>query len=322
MWARAALAVLEGVITCLAFYNPPDIGWSIGNSVPIIAKSGIVTLFDRLISNTSLDHENLLSTQYKVGIGDPLIGVFVCRKFLRLPNCDALFVGSGARANAVLTRQPCIPISIWRRINDQQWVIQLDDSAKSRLISNIAIRDGQIDFLQPANKVRGTLYDRNPWLDPGTLLDSHSLVGPYQRAILKSTDSGGDNGEYGYPYGRVGRSTGKTICGFFIFALGAALMKLAFYFGDAPRPQRDDRWLTCGTGLIAVLRIGQGTILALSGNWLRALQTRIRGSVHPGILLHDRHSHLPVGIHADAGPGGVNCKRSEGIIGQIARLTR
>jgi hypothetical protein len=85
---------------------------------------------------------------------------------------------------------------------------------------------------------------------------------------LRDTYSSRDEGEYGDP-DRSGRgSTRRAILGGFLFAFGAALMKLAFYFGDTPRQQGNDRWLTCGAGCCAGLLIAQGTVLVLTGNWL------------------------------------------------------
>ena len=104
--------------------------------------------------------------------------------------------------------------------------------------------------------------------DPRTPRGLHFVQLAMHRTILKTANSSADDSQYSYPYSGISRSPGKSILGIFLLVLGATLMKLAFYFGDTPRPQRDDRWLTWGIGCIAALLIAQGTILALSSNWL------------------------------------------------------
>jgi hypothetical protein len=106
--------------------------------------------------------------------------------------------------------------------------------------------------------------DRNP----RTLFGLHFIQLPLYSAILHETDGSSYDGENGYANGRSRGSTGKTILGVFFFAVGSALMRFAFYFGDDPKPELGERLLTWGTGIVAGLLISQGTILALSGNWL------------------------------------------------------
>jgi len=97
-------------------------------------------------------------------------------------------------------------------------------------------------------------------------LHSNQLV--TEGAVLKNANSNGYESRTRYDHRGPSRSMGKTILGFFLLALGFPLLALAFYFDDTPRPQREDRWLTWGTGLVAGLLIAQGTALALSENWL------------------------------------------------------
>jgi hypothetical protein len=51
-------------------------------------------------------------------------------------------------------------------------------------------------------------------------------------AKSNATNSGSDNCQYGYCNRGIGRSAPKTILGAFLLVFGAALMKLAFYFGN------------------------------------------------------------------------------------------
>ena len=67
-----------------------------------------------------------------------------------------------------------------------------------------------------------------------------------KREILEGTYKDCDDGKYGDPDSRRGRSAGRTILGGFLLVLSAALMKVAFHFEDTPRPQRNDWWLTWG----------------------------------------------------------------------------
>lgn len=112
-------------------------------------------------------------------------------------------------------------------------------------------------------------------IDPWALIVFHGFELPLHNGqlslegtVLESPYADNNEGQDGYPKGRVSRSAPKTILGVFFLALGAAIMKIAFYFGDAPRPKRNDRRLMWGMGTVAAFMIGQGTILALSGNWL------------------------------------------------------
>jgi hypothetical protein len=111
--------------------------------------------------------------------------------------------------------------------------------------------------------------DSNLWgAYPRTLFVSHLGELTIERQVLQHPNNRSNDSQNSNPDGGNSCSSGKTILGIFVFAIGAALMKLAFYFGDAPWPQRNDRWLTWGTGAFAVALIGQGTILVLTGNWL------------------------------------------------------
>lgn len=85
---------------------------------------------------------------------------------------------------------------------------------------------------------------------------------------LRDRNSGRDYGKNSDYPGSIGSYSGRPFLGALLLAFGAALMKIAFYFGDTPRPQRNDRWLTWGTGIVAALMICQGVVLALTGNWL------------------------------------------------------
>jgi hypothetical protein len=105
-------------------------------------------------------------------------------------------------------------------------------------------------------------------IDPRPLLIAHFADLIFQRKELKPANNRSNDGQGGNGDGSIGRSAGKTILGVFIFALGAALLKVAFYFGDTPRPKRNDRWLPWGTGAFAVALIGQGAFLTMTGNWL------------------------------------------------------
>jgi hypothetical protein len=99
-------------------------------------------------------------------------------------------------------------------------------------------------------------------------LPLHDRQLPIKRMVLEATYNSSYDSGTGNDYRSPSRSTGKAILGLFFLAVGLPLLNLAFYFGDTPRPQRDDRWLTWGTGFVAGLLIAQGTVLALSENWL------------------------------------------------------
>jgi hypothetical protein len=85
---------------------------------------------------------------------------------------------------------------------------------------------------------------------------------------LGNSGPGSNYREYSNPSSRGSRDARRPFLGCFLAAFGAVLMKLSFYFGDTPRPKRDDRWLTWGTGVIAAFLIAQGTVLALTGFWV------------------------------------------------------
>jgi hypothetical protein len=129
--------------------------------------------------------------------------------------------------------------------------VELERDMESGLIVNDRPRDRDV-------------IGKNPWPQ----FSLHDVKLPLKRAVLQTANDGYDYRQNSDSNGGVSRSAGKTILGCLFVALGAALMKLAFYFGDTPRPKRDDMWLTWGTGIFATLLISQGTILALSGNWL------------------------------------------------------
>jgi hypothetical protein len=112
-------------------------------------------------------------------------------------------------------------------------------------------------------------------IEPSALFDLRFIQLPLhgrQLAIaddrLRDSYQSSNNGEYRNPNSGGGRSAGRTILGAFFFALGAALMKLAFNFGDTPRSQRNDWWLTSGTGVCAGLMLAQGTILIIFNTWI------------------------------------------------------
>jgi len=107
------------------------------------------------------------------------------------------------------------------------------------------------------------------------LHDSQLLL---KSAVLQSSDSGSNDSQNRNSNRSVGRSMGKTILGAFVLAVGAALMKVAFYFGDAVRPNRKERLLAWGRGLAAGLLIFQGTILALQETGFPKSPPRLR---HP-----------------------------------------
>lgn len=94
------------------------------------------------------------------------------------------------------------------------------------------------------------------------------VIGVFKRPVLQSPDTYDSERKNGNGNRGAGRSTGKTILGCLFFIFGSALMKLAYYFIDTPTPKRDDMWLATVSGFIAALLIVQGTILALSGNWM------------------------------------------------------
>jgi hypothetical protein len=134
----------------------------------------------------------------------------------------------------------------------------------ARILNGELERDGILILFQ--NDSASRLYIGG--IDPWSLFGLHFVQLTLHGAILKRPNSRSNDGQNSYGDGGVGRSAGKTILGIFFLTFGAALMKLAFYLGDTPRPQWDDRWLSWGIGCCAGLLIAQGTILTLSGNWL------------------------------------------------------
>jgi len=81
--------------------------------------------------------------------------------------------------------------------------------------------------------------DSEPWT-PGSVhfiqLPLHYAQLSLEGAILEATNNGSYDSSESYNHRRASRSTAKTILGIFFFVFGAALLKLAFYYGDTPRP--------------------------------------------------------------------------------------
>ena len=65
-----------------------------------------------------------------------------------------------------------------------------------------------------------------------------------------------------------GRAPSRPVGGGLLFLLGAALLKVAFDSTDAPYNPVWLLRLAWGVGLLAVVAIGQGTVLILTGQWL------------------------------------------------------
>ena len=78
-------------------------------------------------------------------------------------------------------------------------------------------------------------------------------------------NDGQDNGKDGNPDCGNGGTPGRLVCGIFSFLLGAALMKLSFYFADAPYGTHwwGSRLLYLGVGFCSVLCIWLGVHLAV-----------------------------------------------------------
>lgn len=113
--------------------------------------------------------------------------------------------------------------------------------------------------------------NREPWAASGLHLVQLAFHGS-QLAVgdnrLGDSDAARDYGKNSDYPGSIGSYSGRPLLGGFLLVIGAALLKIAFYFGDTPRPDRNDRWLTWGTGIIAAVMICQGVVLALTGIWL------------------------------------------------------
>lgn len=159
-------------------------------------------------------------------------------------------------------KRPDAGVKLDRRLHSRRMAAVSEVKFKRDMQTLTIVNNG------PGNRNIGR---ENPWSPLGI----HSIQLPLHDAklaiesnVLRGPDSDGYESEERYGPSRPSRTVGRTICGALFLLFGAALLKLAFYFGDTPCPRRDDRCLTWGTGIVAALLIGQGTILVLSGNWL------------------------------------------------------
>ena len=118
---------------------------------------------------------------------------------------------------------------------------------------------------------RNTRIHSDPWAT-GSLhfvqLAFHGRQLTIANNRLRDSDPSRDNSKNSDYPGGIGSYSGRPFLGGLLLALGAALLKIAFYFGDTPRPDWNDRWLAWGTGVTAAVMICQGTVLALVGIWL------------------------------------------------------
>jgi hypothetical protein len=114
--------------------------------------------------------------------------------------------------------------------------------------------------------------------------------------VLESAYTGRYDSEKRYDNSSISGYSGRPILGGLFLALGAILLKLASYFGDTPRPQGNDRWLTWVTGIRAGLLIAQGKVLVLSGIGCLKTSLMLRRPIPR------RQPVLPACLHAQCQP--------------------
>jgi hypothetical protein len=101
----------------------------------------------------------------------------------------------------------------------------------------------------------------------------HLLELIFHRAPLQKTDSQNYASEYRDGPSGIGSSARSTICGALFLAIGAALLKLALKIVDAPDNPFIFQVIAWLIGFLAILSIGQGTLLVLTGEGIKGLLT-------------------------------------------------